>query len=136
MNKFTGRVFSAALTLTLAASYYFDSSYALTFVSVIFWMMVALMFFMSIGMISYFSKFDDGTLKAEDCEKMFGKGNKISFLGKVYNTAMTVLQVLLLVILGSPILAAFYLTANVAAKMCLSGVEKRSKSWLDKNKES
>lgn len=127
MKKVFGRIFSVALTSILFLSYLYDFSYGVTFASVIIWALVALLVFAMIPLSVYIiSKHDRGELDGDYLKKRFNAKNKTTPITKLLSWIMTLSQTALLVIVGSPVLAAFYFTANMTALVLLLNLEKRA----------
>lgn len=133
MQKIYSRLFSFMLTVILVASYIYDFDSGIIFVSTILWILSILIIVIMWPISLYnFHEFDEGKLNEGLCKRLFENSGKPNISIRIYNLLITSIQITILVLAESPILAAVYFIGNLIAFFLQIGCEKRYKIWKDK----
>ena len=131
MKNIYGKLISAALTSTLAASWYFNLHSLQLFATVIFWILVALVVFAGLVVVHYITEFDENeTEKAEAIKRFKSFSNKTIF-DFAFNGFISSLNVILLILINSPVIAALYLISALCSLKMSSSCAKRYSKALD-----
>tara|TARA_R110002124_G_C8974544_1_gene515753 strand:- start:15418 stop:15819 length:402 start_codon:yes stop_codon:yes gene_type:complete len=131
MKNIYGKLISAALTSTLAASWYFNLQNLQSFATVIYWLLIVLVVFAGLVVVHCITEFDESETKKEEAIKRFKSfGNKTIF-DFAFNGFISSLNVILLILINSPVIAALYLISALCSLKMSSSCAKRYSKALD-----
>lgn len=129
MKKIYGKLASLAITSTLAASWYFNLYSLQSFSTVIFWILVGLVALSGLVVTHYINEFDDNETKKEEAIKRFKSFSNRTVFDFVFAGFVSSLNVILLILINSPVVAALYLiSAFCSMKMSSSCAKRHSKA--------
>lgn len=121
MRNLKGKLFSLIATSTLGAAYYLDGSELKLFASTVFTITVIAVFACALILVSIIGRYDNGEMEKGLSIKTFKSFHGNTWFDSAFNFSMSALNIALLVLIGSPVLAAFYLlSALVAIKLRVS----------------
>ncbi|QDP48181.1 MAG: hypothetical protein Unbinned6437contig1000_35 [Prokaryotic dsDNA virus sp.] len=131
MKKIYSKLISLAITSTLAASWYFNLHSLQSFASVIFLILIALVVLCGLVVVHYISEFDDReTEKSEAIKRFKPFSNKTTF-DFAFNGFISSLDVILLILINSPVIAAIHLISVLFSLKMSSSCAKRYSKALD-----
>ncbi|QDP52600.1 MAG: hypothetical protein Tp185DCM00d2C31949991_54 [Prokaryotic dsDNA virus sp.] len=134
MKKIYGKLISAAITSTLAASWYFELHSLQSFVAVIYWMLITLVVLAGIAVAYYITEFDEGETKNKDAIKRFKPFGTKTLFDFAFSGFLSSVNVGLLILIDSPVVAALYLISSLCSFKMSSSCASRYEKALDADK--
>ena len=131
MKKIYSKLISLAITSTLAASWYFNLHSLQSFASVIFLILIALVALCGLVVVNYINEFDDNETEKAEVIKRFKSFSKKTTFDFAFNGFISSLNVIFLILINSPVIAALYLISALCSLKMSSSCAKRYSKALD-----
>lgn len=125
MKKLYGKLASLAMTSTLAASWYMESQSLQVFSQALYWILISITALAFLVVTHYIAEFDEGNGVDSESVKRFKSFHGKTAFDKVFNAAMSMGNIAILIAINAPVLSALYLISAIASIKFTSSCSKR-----------
>lgn len=115
MKKIYSKLISLAMAMVLASSCYFDSESLQVFSQSLYWILIFITVLAFLVVTHYISGFDEGNFSDEEAVKKFKSFHGKTVFDKIFNVAISSINITFLILINAPVLSAFYLISVVAS---------------------
>jgi len=131
MKDIYSKLISVVLTSTLTASWYFNLHSLQSFVIVIYWLLATLVLLAGLMVTHYINEFDENKTKKSEAINRFKSFGKRTLFDFAFSGFLSLFNVILLIIINSPITAALYLISALCSLKLSSSCGKRYIKAID-----